>query len=490
MGRDIRRGLAWSTVNNLSVRMGNVVLGVVLARLLTPEEFGVFAVGLTCQAVLVTLADLGMSADLVRRGDIRRRAPVVALLALGVSTVLAALMVGFAQPIASALGSGDAAGVVRVLAITILLSGLSVVPYAVLQRRFMQARAFQADASALVVNGVVVVVLVLAGLGPLALAWSRVAGQVVAVILMFRFAGVMPRFGWDRGIARESVSFGAPLAVANLISWALLSVDYVVVGRTLGATELGLYVLAFNISAWPITAIGQGIRNVALPGFSQQAQDRASISHSVVRGVALIWTGGVLAGVLLSVLAVPLITSVYGQRWEGAAVALSGLALFGALRLVFDLFAALLVSRGANRAVVVVQVVWLLSLVPALVVGARMGGIEGVAFAHLVVGLVVVLPAYLLAVRGAGVALRGVGLAFLVPLLMAVPVALASGWVDRSLASGWLSLLVGGLVGTALYAAAMWPWVRRQLSSTSPGSQSTTPPRDREDEPTRPEHIA
>ena len=75
LGGQVRRGLAWSTVSNLMLRAGSLAVGIVLARLLTPSEFGVFAVALTVQAVLITLADLGLSADLIRTDDPAARAP-------------------------------------------------------------------------------------------------------------------------------------------------------------------------------------------------------------------------------------------------------------------------------------------------------------------------------------------------------------------------------------------------------------------------------
>lgn len=470
IARKVRRGLLLAAANNLTLRLGNVAVGILLARLLTPEEFGVFAVGLTVQAVLVTLADLGLGAELIRTGEIRRRGPTITTLAFGVSVTLAAVMIAFAGPIAASLGSADAAGVVRVLAGTILLSGVSVVPYAVLQRNFAQGRAFQADASGLVSSTAVVVALVALGLGPMALAWSRVAGQLVAVSLLFVFARQVPRFGWDWALARHSARLGAPLAVANLLSWALLSVDYVVVGRTLGPVELGLYVLAFNMSAWPITAIGQAIRNVALPGFARQDQDRATMTRSLELGISLTWGLGALAGAMLSVLAHPLILSVYGDRWAGAATALVGLGCFGAVRLVTDLLTTFLVSQAANRAVMIIQVLWLVALVPALVLGTRAYGIAGTGFAHLVVVLFVVLPAYLVAVSRTGVPAARLLRACIVPALAVLPAAAAAWGAARWFPGPWLQLVAGGLAGVAVYALLVLRWLRSRLAESRTGS--------------------
>ncbi|GAP55560.1 polysaccharide biosynthesis protein [Arthrobacter sp. Hiyo6] len=103
LGRLIGRGLAWSSVSSLVLRLGSFAVGIVLARILAPEEFGVFAVALTVQAVVMTLADLGMSTDLIRSEDPGRKAPTVASLGLASGALLAITMSFSAQGIAEIL---------------------------------------------------------------------------------------------------------------------------------------------------------------------------------------------------------------------------------------------------------------------------------------------------------------------------------------------------------------------------------------------------
>src|SRR5690606_30327506 len=82
LGREVGRGLGWSTLSNLVLRVGNFVVSLIMARLIAPEEFGVFAVALTVWSVLSTLAEFGLGSDLVRARDPQRRIPTVATLGL------------------------------------------------------------------------------------------------------------------------------------------------------------------------------------------------------------------------------------------------------------------------------------------------------------------------------------------------------------------------------------------------------------------------
>ena len=152
LARDVKTNLAYGFVNNLTLRVGNLLLGIVLARLLVPADFGVFAVALTIQAVLANLTDLGMTAFLVRAPEFDRSAPTVLVIGCAVGTLLAALMALLAQPMAVQLGSAQAVPVIRVLALTLALSGAGSVPSAIIQRRFQQSRQLIADASSFVVG--------------------------------------------------------------------------------------------------------------------------------------------------------------------------------------------------------------------------------------------------------------------------------------------------------------------------------------------------
>ncbi len=215
LGASVRRGLAWSFVNTITLRLGNLVLGIVLARLLTPETFGVYAVALAVQSILMTLADLGLSADLVRARDPERREPTVATLSLLSGLFLTLVMASLAVPLASAMGAPKAAPVIAVLSFTLLIAGAGVVPFARLQRAFEQKKLFATSAIDFLVGTGVTILLVLVGLGPMALAVARLAAQTSATAVQFVLSRTKPRYGFDRATAAPSLRFGMPLAAAN-----------------------------------------------------------------------------------------------------------------------------------------------------------------------------------------------------------------------------------------------------------------------------------
>lgn len=467
--RSVGYGLAWSLASTLILRLGSLVLGIVLARLLTPEAFGIYAVGLTVQTILMTLSDLGLSADLIRSRNFESRAPTVATLSLASGILLAGLMSSLAIPLASSLGSPDAAPIIVMLSMTLILSGLGVVPYSQLQRQIEQQKLFGASAVDFGVGTALTIGLVLAGMGPMALAIGRIAAQAAATGMQFVLSHLKPRFGFDRQIARTSLKFGLPLAGANLLSWVLLNIDNIVIARSAGEIALGLYVLAFNVSSWPMSAIGTAIRSVSLAAFSRQNREREAADgprddSPLPVAAAMAWAAAVPAGALLAVLSLPLVLLLYGDQWTASAGVLAALGLFGALRVLFDLLATYLMAHGAARPVFWIQVLWIVALTPVLVLATHRYGVQGAGWAHVVIAVVVILPAYLVALSGVMVRPLSVVKVLWPPVLAGALAWIAADLVASQFSVPLLMLLFGGLAGTLAYVAVLFRWLRSVMA--------------------------
>lgn len=457
----VRRGLVWSTASNVVLRLSNLLVGVIMARLIAPEEFGIFAVALTVWLVLGAVAEFGLGADLVRRNDYERHLPTVATAAAALSTLLAVGMWLGAPAIAALFGSPEATGVVQLMAIPMALTGFSVVPAALLQRQMRQGTIFAIDGSALAVSTALTVACALAGAGPASLAIGRIGGQSLTVLLQYVAVRRWPVFGWNREVAGEATAFGLPLAFANVISWLIISIDNLLVARLLGSTELGLYALAFSVASWPMSVAGQSVRVIALPAFSRLDSDWLR-GRVMVRVSGLIWAVSGLTALGLAFMAPQVVSVVYGDRWAPAAAAIAPLAIFGAFRVIFDLSATYLIACGLTRQVAIVQAVWLVALVPAMIAGVHIAGLAGAGWAHVVVAVAIVLPAYLIFLHRARVHIRLFLRAWIVPTVAGIPLALALWAITVNIGSNLLALTTAAAAAVLLYAVPMarW-WVKR-----------------------------
>ncbi len=347
----IRRGAAWTTLDVAFGRLGQFAQGVVIARILAPNDFGVFAVALVVHTIVINMSDLGVAAALIRDDDeqSQRAAPTVVTIAVVTGCLLGLLMAASAPLTARLLGSPKAASAIAVMALTLPLAGFSAVPTAFLRRHFRMDRIFVADMANTISSGVLVITLALSGWGPMALAWSWVAGQMLTTVLLLTYRPGRFRPGWAHAEVRRLLAFGLPLAGANIIAFSVLNVDYVVVGRLLGATALGLYVLAFNISGWPMNVLGTVVRSVSLPGFAHVQRDGADMPDRYLQALKLVATITLPICFILGAVGRPLVVTVYGQRWGLAATALVGLCVLGAGRILLELSGDFLVTLGRTR---------------------------------------------------------------------------------------------------------------------------------------------
>lgn len=452
LDRAVKSGLTWSALNSLLLRLGSLAVGIVLARLLTPAEFGTFAVAMTVQTLVMSLSDLGLATQLVRSKQFEVEAPTIATLGALSGLGLAAAMIVTSPWIARGMGSAEATSAIAVLGVTVAIGGLGVVPFALLLRDFRQGHLLAVSGADFVVGTTVSILLVTQfDLGALGLACGRLAGQPVATLLLFVVTRRRPRFGWDTSLMVEAARFGIPIAGANVLSWATLGLPTPVIAHSVGLTMLGFYVLAFNVSSWPMTVLGQAVRSVALPAFSRTTD----LDQSVVfrRSLSLTWTIAAPCGVALAVLAEPVIRTLYGDRWDQAWPVLAALGIFGSVRVAFDLFAAFLLAHGSSRTVFLVQLAWLVTLIPALFVGVRLGGLLGAALAQVVVVTAVSVPMYLRGLRQVGIQTRGLASALVRPSAAAL-VAGAAGWLaSQTFTTPALSLAAGSLAGLVTYSA-------------------------------------
>jgi PST family polysaccharide transporter len=454
LGTRVRSGLRWSLLNSAALRVLNVLVGLVIARLVVPAEFGTYSAGLLVLTAVLSFNEAGVSVAVIRwQGSVERAAATAVTCSLASSLVLFIAIFAGAPVIASLLNAPDATPVIRILSFGLLLDGVASVPNALLGRAFQQRRRAIADVLGFVVGSLTSIGLASAGWGAEGLACGLLVTSAVAALGVLWLAPARPLPRWDASDARELLRSGLPAAGTSLLLLAILNVDYVVVSSQLGVHALGLYVLAFNVSSWISTLLSLAIRQVSLPAFSRLSGDREALEQAFSRSLTLVAGVAVLGGVLLAGLADPIISILYGDRWLAAVGVLPLLAVLGAIRVMLDLCYDLLVATGRAGALLKVQLAWLTLLVIALPIGARVNGITGVAAAHAMVAGAVILPLHAGLLVGTGLRLRAV-LRALTPVVAAGAVAGATTLLALQIDAPPLpTLLAVGLLVTATYVA-------------------------------------
>jgi PST family polysaccharide transporter len=451
------RALSWSFMSNALARLGTVGIGITLARLLGPHAFGTYAVAYVALIAVLSFNELGVSLAIVRwQGEPREITPTVTTISLVTSIAIYVGCFAGAPAYAAAMGAPSATGVIRVLALNVVIDGAVSTPAALLQRHFQQGKKAITDQVNCWLGAGLTIALAWYGFGAMSLAIGRLAGCLAGGILLVVFSPEPLRLGFDRVKARALLRFGLPLGGASLIVFAVLNVDQVVVGHLLGATALGCYVLAFNLSGWPGNIFSQPVRTVAPAVFSRLQHDRAARSAYFLNIAGLLGAVALPVCVLLSGSAVPLIGFVYGGRWMPAAQALIWLGLLAALRIFFELVYDYFVVLAKSRVVLVVQLVWLVALTPALIVGAHADGIFGAGLAGVAVAAGVILPWYLIELKSVGIRLRSLAGRLWLPFTGAAAAGLAAMAARKVAPTDLTALLISGFATVFIMALLVY----------------------------------
>jgi lipopolysaccharide exporter len=342
-------GLRWSAMARPTtevIQLGSIVI---LARLIVPAEFGRYAIALIAQQVAYLIVAVGLSSALVQRKTIGREHQQTGMaLGLLAGLAMAALTLVAASLIVTPIFGARTALFVRLMAPLCLVSALSVVPTATLQRRMAFRRLSEIEVLSTLASVVVCIGLALIGLSGEALVLGVLAGSLTtAVIAWISAPPPPPRL--ERTAARELLNYGLPLSLAS-ISWVGFSnVDYAIIGARLGALQTGFYFRAYTLAVEYQSKVSVVMTQVGFPVLSRtsSAAELTKFYRQMVRLLTIVLFPLL---VLLAITAPVLVPFLFGLRWAPAVVPVQILALGGASTLVANAVGTVLMATGRARA--------------------------------------------------------------------------------------------------------------------------------------------
>ena len=391
VGRTAKKGIAWAISSNVANQAFQFGVGVVLARLLVPADFGVFATTGIFTGLAGVVSNIGLGSALVQRPEIdeRHRRSMLALNLVSSAAIVALLFVA-APWIGRYFHNPTATPVLRLTAVNFLLNAVSSVSFSLLSRSLSFRILAFTEAFAAMANGAVAVVLALLGYGVWAIAWAGIAQSVVRSLILLRQGGWMPRLAWDQAALGDLLGLGAGLTLKRVINYAASNVDYFVIGRRLGTADLGYYTRAYGLITLPMTQLSRVIMSVLFPAFSRIQDDnrRLIAGYSRVVSATAIVSFPFLAG--LGLVAPAFIAVVYGEKWLPTVLPLQIMSAAGMMKAVTTFVGSIADAKGQVFSEVRRQLVYLALLVFGTVIGSHYGT-AGVATAVVVASLCMLL---------------------------------------------------------------------------------------------------
>jgi len=307
--------VAWSGSIQILSQMLNFGLSIVLARLLAPEDFGLMATMLVFIGISQLLSDFGLSSSLIQKKYVAKtEAFSCAILnTLFGSTFTVALII-FHTEIAEFYNEPQLKNIVLVVAPIFILHSICSVPQALLSRELEHKKISLIGLVAMITGSISAVCLASAGFG----VWALVLQQYISVSLkafMLVYSSQLRISRFSLSSIKGLFSFSANVFLTRLIQQVAQQADKVLVGKYLGAQELGLYSRAFHFTAFPINNVTRVVSNVMFPALSKitgENEKVASVYLTVIGYIAII-TFPTLAG--FAYLSSEIILTLLGSQW-------------------------------------------------------------------------------------------------------------------------------------------------------------------------------
>jgi O-antigen/teichoic acid export membrane protein len=383
----IVRSSLWVGLGHGGARLLSFASTLVLVRLLDPDDFGIAAVGMTLVAAVAQIQESGLGAALIhrRRHDLKTAASSVFVFAGLAGLALTGLTVLVAPLYTRLLRVPEATDVVQVLALILAIRGLTVTPGAILERELNFRARTHAELFGAALQVAVAIGCAIAGLGVWSLVAGLIAGAAGQCAVYWAFARPWPSmFGVKGSVLRDLLRYGRYVSASNLVVIVNTNVDNVVIARSLGAAQLGLYGVVWRLAELPITVIGTIVGRVMFPVYSLLQHDVSAVRAAYIQNVQRTMLLALPGSVTLAVAAEPIVLGLFGPSWAGAIGALRLLAVFGAIRLLVAPSGELLKGIGRPQLSFISTIAFLICAVPALLVLVPRLGITGGALAMLI----------------------------------------------------------------------------------------------------------
>jgi O-antigen/teichoic acid export membrane protein len=388
----------WITYARIAIEITLLAGMVVLARLIPPAAFGIFAIVLIVQELALAMPMEGIGSALVQRRSIgRQHLQAGLLLSIVVGVLLAALTLVIAHFVVAPTISHETARLVALATPWFLLGALYAVPTAILRRRLDFKRLSLIELTMTSTRAAASIALACAGLDAPALVWGNLVGMTAALVMALVFAPIpLPR--WNTQAIRDLLPYGGPASLSCIAWTGFRNGDYAIVGAQLGTAQAGFYWRGYSLAVEYQRKISVVMSQMAFPVLARTTgQDQMIVLRRRMVQLLTVVLFPLLA--MLVILAPVVVPWLFGPEWEPAVLPTQILAAGGAATLVIDTVGSALQAEGRAGSMLGYGVAHFVVYVGAVLVVAHRG-VAAVAIAAAVVHTIFLVVAYVMLFHG------------------------------------------------------------------------------------------
>ncbi|MBA7535108.1 hypothetical protein ES705_27359 [subsurface metagenome] len=347
LSQKVAKGGFWVFFIRITIRGLSFIRLIILARILSPNDFGLMGIALLTMSILETFSQTGFEQALIhKKEDIESYLNSAWTVLILRGFILFAILYFIAPYAAVFFNTPEAKPIIKVIGFSILFQAFTNIGITYFKKELEFNKEFIYQFSGTLADFVVAVSAVLILKNVWALVFGLLARKIVSCLVSYLIHSYRPRLSSDLGKAKELFGFGKWIMVSSILVFLIVQGDDIFVGKLLGTTALGFYQLAYRISNMATTEITQVISQVTFPTYSKLQNDLPKLREAYLKVLQLIAFLSFPITGLIFVLS-PDFTKIFlGEKWMPMVLAMQVLCIFGVTRSINALFGSVLLGIG------------------------------------------------------------------------------------------------------------------------------------------------
>lgn len=457
----MRSGVGWVSLSQFFRYFLQIIIIAILARLLTVDDFGVMALAMAFVVLSLSIGDLGLSAAIVQKAQVKDSILSSLLWICAVAGLLLfAAMTAIAPLISYFFKNEIISPIIRVISVKFIIDSFGIVHDTLLRKELLFKRIAFIETVETLAFGVTSISLAFIGLGIWSLVYGYIIGSLARVILLWVVQAWRPHFEFSLNGLNELFGFARNVLAFKITSYLVSNIDKFIIGRLLGSMALGYYSMASNVSNFPQEKLCGIINRVGFPAFSKIQEDEKQLSRGYIKLItyASIVIFPLLCGLII--LCPEFVRFIFGQKWSAMIVPLQYLCVAGMISSITSFIGIIFLATGHAEIEFHFFLIYLFVFSAAILIGSPFG-LLGVSLGICLQALIMNIVGFLFIRRLIKInlaAFTGALLpAVICSLVMAIALNLFLLLIKRGLALPDISILISSIIlGTCVYYISLY----------------------------------
>jgi teichuronic acid exporter len=368
------KGFFWSSIESFLSQGQGIIFGIILARILSPEEFGLLGMITIFISVGQVFVDCGLSQSLIRKQDCSNDDySTVFWVNIAIGAV-SYLLIWIAAPfIADFYGKPELILLTRITSLVILIGSLTLIQQTIFTKDIDFKTITKSSAIGTFISGIASLVLAFTGFGVWSLVWRIIINQVVRSLILWNQNRWRPKFFCSRQLLKEHFAFGSNILLISVMSALYKSFYNLIIGKSYSEKILGYYTNADQYSTMPSSTISSVTNKVSYPVLSEIQNDNERLKTSIRKLITMVMYISFVAMFFMAAVAKPLFIIVLGEKWLPSVVIFQVLCMAYTISPMLTINQNIMKIKGRSDLFLRTEIIKYLLLTPLIILGAIFG---------------------------------------------------------------------------------------------------------------------